>query len=119
MLSDADYVESLARVDKELADPRNKILSPENLQRMMVAKYHIYKSWKGAEEKRFDVQREIAALDPTTFWGIGARGYVGMHGRSETPYLTYGWKAPQVKAGLNSWRMTDASYFWIIRESIK
>lgn len=111
VLSDADYVESLARVDKELADPRNKILSPENLQRMMVAKYHIYKSWKGAEEKRFDVQREIAALDPTTFWGIGARGYVGMHGRSETPYLTYGWKAPQVKAGLNSWRMTDASYF--------
>lgn len=111
-LSDADYVQALARVDKELADPRNKILSKENIQRMMVAKYHIYKSWKGAEEKRFDIQREIAAFDPSTFWGIGARGYLGMHGRSEVPYLTYGWKASQVKPGINVWRMSDTAYFF-------
>jgi hypothetical protein len=110
--TDADYHEALARVDKELADPRNKILSHENIQRMMVAKFHIYKKWKGHEEQRFQIQQEIAAFDPTTFWGIGANGYVGMYGKSPVPYLTYGWKANQVKPGINSWKMTDtAEYF--------
>lgn len=111
-LSDADYQEALARVDKELADPRNKILPHENIQRMMVAKFHIVKSWKGHEEERFKIQEEIAAFDPDTFWGIGARGYLGMYSKSETPYLTYGWKANQLKPGANAWRMTDTSYFF-------
>jgi hypothetical protein len=111
-LADADYQEALARVDKELADPRNKVLTHENIQRMMVAKFHIYKSWKGHEEDRFRVQGEIAKFDPDTFWGIGARGYVGMYGKSETPYLTYGWKAGQVRAGANTWRMGDTGYFF-------
>jgi hypothetical protein len=112
VLTDADYQEALARVDKELADPRNKILSPENLQRIMVAKFHIYRQWKGHEEERFTVQQMIAEFDPTTFWGIGGAGYVGMHGKSATPYLTYGWKPSQVKAGRNEWTMTDTAYFF-------
>ncbi len=112
VLTDADYQEALARVDRELADPRNKILSHENIQRMMIAKFHIYKKWKGREEQRFRIQQEIAALDPATFWGIGAAGYIGMYGKSPVPYLTYGWKANQVKPGVNSWKMTDtAEYF--------
>ncbi len=111
-LTDADYQEALARVDKELADPRNKILSHEYIQRMMVAKFHIYKNWKGHEEERFRIQQEIADFDPSTFWGIGASGYIGMSGKSATPYLTYGWKPNQVKSGLNSWRMTDTGYFF-------
>jgi hypothetical protein len=111
-LTDADYQEALARVDRELADPRNKILSHENIQRMMVAKFHIYKGWKGHEEERFRIQQEIADFDPDTFWGIGARGYIGMHCRSATPYLTYGWKGNQLKAGPNTWRMTDTGYFF-------
>lgn len=110
--TDADYQQALARVDKELADPRNKILSHENIQRMMVAKFHIYKSWKGHEEERFRIQQEIANFDPNTLWGIGARGYIGMYGKSTPPYLTYGWKPYQVKSGLNSWRMTDTGYFF-------
>ncbi|MEO5712909.1 MAG: discoidin domain-containing protein [Luteolibacter sp.] len=110
--TDADYQEALARVDKELADPRNKVLSHEAIQRMMVAKFHIYKSWKGHEDDRFKIQEEIARLDPDTFWGIGARGYIGMYGKSTTPYLTYGWKAEQVKSGANTWRMTDTGYFF-------
>lgn len=109
---DADYQEALARVDKELADPRNAVLSHENIQRMMVAKFHIYKSWKGHEDERFRIQQEIADFDPDTFWGIGARGYIGMYGRSATPYLTYGWKPGQVKAGANLWRMADTAYFF-------
>ena len=109
-LSDADYTEALARVDKELADPRNRILTHENIQRMMVAKYHIYKRWKGREDDRFIVQREIAAFDPTTFWGIGATGYLGMFGKSDTPMFSYGWKPAQLKSGTNTWRMTDTGY---------
>ena len=111
-LKDEDYQEALAKVDKELADPRNKILSHENIQRMMVAKFHIYRNWKGHEEERFRIQQEIAAFDPTTFWGIGGTGYVGMYCKSPVPYLTYGWKPNQVKAGPNRWPMTDtACYF--------
>lgn len=111
-LGDADYQEALARVDKELADPRNGILDPENIQRMMVAKFHIYRSWKGHEEERFRIQREIAAFNPDTFWGIGARGYLGMYGKSETPFLTYGWKPEQLTAGANVWKMTDCSDYF-------
>lgn len=111
-LTDADYQEALARVDKELADSRNAILDHENIQRMMVAKFHICRSWKGHEEQRFAIQREIAALDPDTFWGIGARGYLGMYGKSDTPFLTYGWKPGQLKAGANVWRITDTAYFF-------
>lgn len=112
VLTDADYQEAIARVDKELADPRNKILSKENIQRMMVAKFHIYRSWKGHEEERFRIQQEIASFDPTTFWGIGGAGYCGMYGKSATPFLTYGWKPTQVKAGANIWKMTDTGYFF-------
>lgn len=111
-LTNADYQEAIARVDKELADPRNKVLSHENIQQMMVAKFHIYRSWKGHEDERFRIQQEIANLDPDTFWGIGARGYIGMYCRSDTPYLTYGWKPNQVKAGANVWRMKDTGYFF-------
>jgi len=110
--TDADYQEALARVDKELADPRNKILSHENIQRIMVAKFHIYRSWKGHEDKRFDVQKEIAAFDPATFWGIGANGYIGMYCKSPVPYLTYGWKPNQLTAGLNSWKIEDTAYYF-------
>ena len=111
-LTDADYEEALARIDKELKDPRNRVLDHERIQRIMIAKYHVYKRWPKHEEQRFDVQREIAAFDPDTFWGIGARGELGLHHRSATPMLTYGWAANQVKPGLNTWDMTDTAYFF-------
>jgi hypothetical protein len=111
-LTDANYQEALARVDKELADPRNSILPNEYRQRIMLAKYHIYKKWKGHEDERFNIQREIAAMDPTTFWGIGGAGYLGEYGRSANPYLSYGWKPGQVKSGLQTWTITDTAYFF-------
>lgn len=111
-LTDADYQEALSRVDKELADPRNRILSTENIQRIMVAKYHIYKRWPGKEDERFRIQQEIADLDPETFWGIGSRGYIGMHCKSPTPYLTYGWKPNQLIEGTNHWIITDTAYYF-------
>jgi len=111
-LTDADYQEALARIDKELKDPRNRVLDHERIQRMMIAKYHVYARWPKHEEKRFDVQREIAAFDLNTFWGIGARGELGLRHHSATPMLTYGWAASQIKPGLNAWDMTDTAYFF-------
>lgn len=111
-LTDEDFKEALARIDKELQDPRNKVLDHERIQRIMVAKYLVYSRWPKHEEQRFDVQREIAAFDPDTFWGIGARGELGLHHRSVTPMLTYGWGANQVKPGLNTWNMNDTAYFF-------
>lgn len=111
-LADKDFKEALARIDKELKDPRNRILDHERIQRIMIAKYFVYSRWPKHEEQRFDVQREIAAFDPDTFWGIGARGELGLRHRSATPMLTYGWAANQVKSGLNAWDMTDTAYFF-------
>jgi hypothetical protein len=111
-LTDADFTEALARVDKELKDPRNRVLDHERVQRIMVAKYLVYSRWPKHEEQRFDVQREIAAFDPDTFWGIGARGELGLHFHSTTPMLTYGWGGKQVKPGANAWDMADTAYFF-------
>lgn len=111
-LTDDHYREALARVDKELADPRNRILPPEYVQRMMLAKYHIHKRWKGHEDERFEVQRAIAAFNPGTFWGIGARGYLGQYKRSPMPYLSYGWGPRQLRTGRQTWEITDTAYFF-------
>lgn len=111
-LTDADYKEALARIEKELKDPRNRVLDHERIQRIMNAKYLVYKRWPNHQEQRFDVMREIAAFDPTTFWGIGATGYIGMHKRCPTPMLTYGWATNQVRPGTNVWDMTDTAYFF-------
>jgi hypothetical protein len=111
-LTDADYEEALARIDRELKDPRNRVLNNEKIQRMMITRFHVYKRWPNHEEQMFEVQREIAAFDPTTFWGIGATGYVAMHKRTPTPMLTYGWAASQVKPGINAWDMADTAYFF-------
>jgi hypothetical protein len=111
-LADADYQEALARIDKELKDPRNRVLDHERIQRMMIAKFHVYKRWPKHEDQMFEVQREIAAFDPDTFWGIGATGFIAMHKRSPIPMLTYGWAPGQMKPGVNTWNMTDTPYFF-------
>jgi hypothetical protein len=111
-LTDEDFKEALARIDKELKDPRNRVLDHERIQRIMVAKYLVYRRWPKHEEQRFDIQREIAAFDPDTFWGIGARGELGLHHHSTTPMLTYGWAAIQIKSGTNIWDMSDTSYLF-------
>jgi hypothetical protein len=114
-LIDADYAEALDCVDRELADPRNRLLRTEHIQHIMQARYDIYlRKLKGKhdEEVLFQIQRDIAAVDPTTFWGIGATGYLGMYRRTPDPFLVYGWEgARQIRAGRNSWRIADTAYF--------
>ena len=111
-LTDEDFKEALARIDKELKDPRNKVLDHERIQRIMIAKFLVYSRWPKHQEQRFDIQREIAALDPDTFWGIGAIGDLARHYLTKTPMLTYGWAAKQVKPGPNTWDMADTAYLF-------
>ncbi len=111
-LGEKQYEDAIKLVDERLADPRNKALDHDRIQRIMLAKFHIYRAWPDHQEQRFDVQRAIAALDPTTYLGIGAVGYLGEYHKTETPMLTYGWADAQIKAGLNVWKMTDnVAYF--------
>lgn len=98
------FEEALAALDTELRHPGNRWLSNEQLQRIMIGKFHVYRRWPGNEEHRFEIQREIYALDPTTFWGLGAIGYLAMNYRTEKPVaLCYGWASNQVVEGSQVW----------------
>jgi hypothetical protein len=102
--ADKKYDEALAQLDKEIKDPKNKWLNPEKVQRIMMGKFNVYLRWPGNQEKRFDIQRQIRDYDPTTFWGLGAAGYLEMHGKTAEPHaLCYGWRAAHVKPGSHIW----------------
>ncbi len=104
LVGEKKYEEALGALDKELADPRNRILDHDRLQRIMLGKFQVYRMWPGYEEQRFDELRKIAELDPTTYHGIGAVGYRNMHFRTPTPeFVCYGWGPAQVKNGTNHW----------------
>lgn len=114
--TDADWAEALACIDREVKDPRNRILKNEEIQHIMQARYDLYlRKFKGRhdDDKIFDVLREIAAFDSTTFWGIGATGYLGMYHRTPNPFITYGWEGMrQLKPGNNVWDVSDTAYFF-------
>ena len=101
------YEEALAKLDAELQHPGNRRLSHEHIQRIMNGKFNMYRRWPGHEEMRFDVQREIYKFDPTTYFGLGAIGYLAMHNKTPKPVgLSYGWDSCHLKPGLNSWTFT-------------
>ena len=114
--TEADWNEALACIDREVKDPRNRLLKNEEIQHIMQARYDLYlRKLKGRhdDEKIFDILREIAAFDPTTFWGIGATGYLGMYHRTPNPFITYGWEgARQLKPGSNVWDVADTAYYF-------
>lgn len=104
LLADKKYEEAIALVDKTLADPRAGIFDNDRRQRLMNTKFHIYRSWPGHTDDMARVQREIAALDGSTYLGLGARGDLTRHWQVPEPKsLSYGWGKNQVKAGVNKW----------------
>ena len=104
LVGEKKYEEALEALDKELADPRNRILDHDRIQRIMLGRFQVYRQWPGHEEQRFEELRKIAELDPTTYHGIGAVGYRDMHFRTPAPeFIYYGWGAAQVKKGTNTW----------------
>lgn len=106
LVSEKRYQDALTLLDRELADPRNRILDHDRIQRIMLGRFQVYRQWPGNEEKRFDELRKIAALDSTTYHGVGATGYMNMHFRTPTPeFVCYGWGASQVKSGVNTWNL--------------
>lgn len=110
--SDMDYAEAEACIDRELTDPRNKLLETDHLQHIMKARYDLYlRKFKGdhTQAKLFEIQRQIAKVDPNSFWGVGAIGYLGMYRRSDQPFVAYGFDAKhQAKPGKNAWVLADA-----------
>ncbi len=101
------YEEALALLDRELRSPANRWLNHEQVQRIMIGKFHVYRRWPGHEEQRFDVQRDIHRLDPDTFWGLGAIGYLAMYNKLPEPVaVCYGFYAGQLKPGPNAWTLT-------------
>ncbi len=104
LTADKKYEEALAQLDKEIKNPQNKWLTPEQVQRIMIGKFHVYLRWPDNQEQRFEIQRQIRDHDPTTFWGLGAAGYLEMHGKTKEPHaLCYGWLAAHVKPGTHTW----------------
>lgn len=108
------FEEAIALLDAEYKHPGNKHLTADHLQRILLAKFNIVRQWPGHEEERFDVMRQMAALDATTYLGIGATGYLAMNHKDPLPSaLVYGWAASHVKSGANTWdfRLGTANYF--------
>lgn len=101
------FEEAITKIDAELRHPGNRKLTHENIQRIMVGKFNIYRRWPGHEEQRFVVQREILKFDPDTFWGIGAIGYLATFDKLPSPAVfTRGWAASDIKSGSNTWDYT-------------
>jgi hypothetical protein len=109
--TEADYAAAEACIDRELADPRNRMLDTDHIQHIMKARYDLYiRKLKGdrTNAKILDIQRAIAKVDPDTFWGVGATGYVGMFKRSDNPFMMYGFDGnAQLKPGTNAWTLSD------------
>ena len=107
LVDEKKYEEALARLDAELKHPGNRLLTHEHIQRIMGGKFNVYRRWPGHEDVRFDVQREIYTFDPTTYWGLGAIGYLAMHDKTPEPVaLCYGWSPCHLKPGLNAWTLS-------------
>lgn len=110
--TDADYAAADACIQRELDDPRNRLLENDHRQHILKARYDLYlRQCKGdrVHDKVLEVQRQIAKIDPDTFWGVGAIGYVGMYRRSDQPFVSYGFDAKyQTKPGANAWVLADA-----------
>ncbi len=114
LADDKKYAEAIALLDRELRDPRNRKLTKDHLQRLMMAKHNVYQKWPDHEAERIQVIRDIAKLDASTYLGMGAVGYRAMKFLDPEPSaMYYGWGANQVKPGSNVWRFTlgTTNYF--------
>jgi len=101
---------ALAMIDKEIKNPKNKMVSSSHIQDLMLTKFNMYRSWKGHEDGRYDVLREIAAFDPKTHQGIGAQGYLMYRGQADEFSLYHNWFPRHVK---------DRAAVWKIRYGMK
>lgn len=114
LATEKKYPEAIALLDRELAHPGNRRLDHDQIQRILIGKYHVYRRWPGHEEQRLEVLRAIVALDATTYLGRGAQGYLAMFFKTPTPVaITYGWNAAQVQSGPHTWNLTlDAGKYF-------
>ena len=91
--------EALALIDKEINHPQNSLVPSQIIQDLHLAKFHIYLRWQGHKEKRFQIMKDLAAVDSKTHLGIGALGYLMMHRKGGPASMSYGWTPVHTKAG--------------------
>ncbi len=105
LMNDGKYQEALDLVDATLADPRFKIFSKDHKQRLLNQKFTACQRWgKGHEEQLVKALRDMVAVDPATYLGLGALGDMVRHWQVPKPRsITYGWGASQVVPGMNRW----------------
>jgi len=96
---------AIAYLDKEIRHPGNRRLSTAQVQQIHFCKFNIYRGWKGHENERFDVLREIAKVDLDTNLGIGSSGYYLYHKGPVT--LRYGWQKRHCQTTQTTWTLGD------------
>lgn len=93
---------AIAAIDKGINSPANKHLTTAQKQELMLTKFHLYRGWKGHEDQRFEVLRDIAKVDPDTTTGVGATGYLLYYQKGPVS-VTHGWSSPHLKRGPMTW----------------
>jgi hypothetical protein len=96
---------ALAYLDSEIKSPQNAKVNPSTIQDLMLLKFNIYRGWKGHENGRYEVLREIAKFAPDTHQGIGAQGYLMYRGEAQEFSLYHDWFPRHVKAGDGVWKI--------------
>lgn len=101
-ISKKEEQNALNFVDKMLQDPRLSQITPSLRQEIILEKFNIYRRWKEHSEERFIPLREIVSIDPTTFLGIGAQGYLDFHNKGDGPSIAFGWAPKDLQVGKHS-----------------
>ncbi len=108
-----DQAGAIAKIDQIIASKQNSPLTKQQIQRLMLVKFDFLRRWKGHEDERFAVCKEMYKLDSETYEGIGAVGYLMAHRKIGEMAISYGWGPENVKAGANAWnlRIDTPRYF--------
>ena len=89
----------------EVCNKKNKLVTTSTLQDLLLLKFNIYKSWKGHEDGRYKVLKQIYRLDPQTHQGIGAKGYLMYRGADNEFSLYHGWFPSHLTKGNHIWNI--------------
>ena len=85
-------------LSRMLQDPRLAKLTPHQKQSILLDKQKIYQGWKGHENSRWPILKQMWRTDPKSMLGIGAKGVVDMSGKGE-PSIAFGWWPHHIKNG--------------------
>jgi hypothetical protein len=71
-----DYEGALAKLEPELADPRNALLSPEQQQYLHFLRFKIFRAWPAYRSESVRTLRRIIDIKPDSVMAVGCKGYL-------------------------------------------